>query len=312
MPGSVVSSKEKSVAIVTGCDRRYLKFLEDLLLCLSDLDIYASADVHVFDIDFEASDKKRLSRYPIEIMTIDFEPLEIDCPDPDRRHIVSSIRPVIRDLFPGYEYYVYLDTDVWLQNSRAIQDLVTAAASGELVVIAQQHPTYSKHNAQWVEDLHTKTFGAAVASELNSVPVYNGGVFALHAESTAWDILRDSYVSAVKSGGPWFGAGQAALAYLSANNLIPIHDMPALYNWMAHLAIPAWDIDRKRFVTPDQEKAEILIMHQTADTKWQSARVNCTNGKIKKMRLSYGAYRKRNRGMRRFLDGFARKMPKSG
>lgn len=280
----------KNVAIVTGATRGYFDLLADLLSNLSDLAVFDDCDVHVFDIDFDDEQIALISRYPVSVRKIDFEPLAISCPDPLRRHAVSTIRPVIRDVFPGYRTYIYLDVDVWLQDRSALADLIAAASDKALVLVPEDPAVYGSSIARSWQRKHVRFYGEATAERMAGRTNWNGGVFALDADSPVWEVWAREYQAAVATAGEWFGAGQSAFTYLDMIGAMTIRSLPSVYNWLIAYAPPQWDDASRQFVTPSPPHEKILLMHQNHRAKYRKFNVRFTDGRSAMTTFRYPAY----------------------
>jgi len=67
---------------------------------------------------------------------------------------------------------------------------------------------------------------------------------------------------------------------------LPVATLPALCNWLCHLAIPGYDVKRKRFCEPATPGTSLGILHLAADTKNICIRVR-EEGAIKDIGLRF-------------------------
>lgn len=280
----------KNVAIVTGATSGYFDLLGDLLSNLLNLSVFDDCDVHVFDVDFDDEQIALIRRYPVSIRKIDFEPLEISCPDPRRRHVVSTIRPVMRDVFPGYPTYIYLDVDVWLQDRSAIADFVAAASDKALVLVPENTAVGGVSVARSWQRKHVKFYGQATAGRMAGRTNWNGGVLALDADSPAWKVWAREYQAAVASADEWFGAGQSAFTYLDMTGAMTIRSLPPVYNWLIAYAPPRWDDFARQYVSPMTPHEKIFVMHQNHKAKYRKFNVRFTDGRSAMTTYRYPAY----------------------
>ncbi|MCC7274698.1 MAG: hypothetical protein IT561_18660 [Alphaproteobacteria bacterium] len=282
------------VALVTGCDKRYTPLLLGFLESVRDAGTLEACDVIVFDIDFTESQIALLRQFDVRMRKTSDLPTIFSPADPLGRDVVVSYRTALPELFPGYEIYIYMDVDVWLQDAGAISILITAAGSRSLAIAFEFDRAYRFKESElaWTQRNYESIFGPARAQELMRYPPLNSGVFAMHADSPGWAIWREAYRRALDAGGHWFASGQAVLTDLHARRAIPIHPLPSVCNWTAHLALPAWDGRRRAFVTPFYPREKILVMHQTDDLKIRSVPIAVTNGRVVNAPLSYRTYKK--------------------
>src|SRR5262249_7538692 len=84
----------------------------------------------------------------------------------------KAVKPLIRDLFPGYGLYLWLDSDTWVQNWWAIEWLCRGARSTGLALVPeldrsymclyQKEPAHLQTAFAWMAD----AFGEAMAHDL--------------------------------------------------------------------------------------------------------------------------------------------------
>lgn len=278
------------VAIITGSTKEYFEFLDELLLNFDEMSIFDEYDVYVFDIDFQSDQIRRIRRYPVVVRQLDRLPLEISHPAQERRHMVETIRPVIRDVFPGHEAYIHFDVDVWLQDRSAVDDLAAAASAKQLVLVAEDPAIYGSAIARAWRKKHIQFYGEATAAQMTGRTNWNGGVFALHVDSPAWAVWASEYKSVVERSGEWWGGSQSVFTYLDMIGALAIRSLPPTYNWLIANAPPLWNNVSKHFVAPTPPHEKILVMHQNHKSKYRRFKVRCTDGRTMRTTFRYPAY----------------------
>jgi hypothetical protein len=102
---------------------------------------------------------------------------------------------------------------------------------------------------------------------------FDTGVFALRSDAPHWALWAK-----------WFGAGltatkgelccdQTALNHALWTEHLPVSPLPALCNWLCHLALPGFDPLRGRFCEPVTPRHPVGILHLTGNTKDTSVHV---------------------------------------
>src|ERR1700746_3788195 len=115
-----------------GADRNYFPLLRDMILSIRA----HSRDVAigVLDLGLEAEHRRWLSEKVSHIVSpgwdLDF-PHRAQTPETLKAQVA---RPFLRRHFPGYETYLWIDADAWLQDWRAIDLYVAAAGRGQLPI----------------------------------------------------------------------------------------------------------------------------------------------------------------------------------
>ncbi|MEZ5849320.1 MAG: hypothetical protein R3D68_01555 [Hyphomicrobiaceae bacterium] len=184
-----------------------------------------------------------------------------------------TARPHLRRYFPGFDTYLWIDADAWVQEGAAARLFLDAAHMGDIAIVPEVHRSYSnlRHTREDFETANAKAyadaFGPAAAQRLIRMPLVNAGVFAIAHTSPAWglwaDVLADAATRSTNL------VDQIALNVAIYDHGLGDIRLPASCNWIAHLCPPAWDGDRGAFVEPDPPFTPIGILHMTLDTKWK-------------------------------------------
>jgi hypothetical protein len=176
-------------------------------------------------------------------------------------------RPFLRRHFPGYETYLWIDADAWLQDWRVIELYVDAAGHDKLAITPEIDRAYKRHYKRpklfgrtlaWKN--YRKAFGWRVADRLGRNPMVNCGVFALHRDAPHWEAWA-RVMTRVLRRTRFFFVEQVALNYVIFAERLPVNFLPAYCNWMPGDAVPAFDAARGLFVEPYAPHEVIGIMH---------------------------------------------------
>ena len=191
-----------------------------------------------------------------------------------------TARPHLRRYFPGYDIYVWLDADVWLQEWAALALFMEAAGLGDIAIVPEMHRSY-RNFRDGRDDFegangaaYAAAYGADAAHSLIRRPLNNAGVFAMTADSPAWETWAAALADGAQRSANMID--QIALNAAIHDGRIRDVRLPPTCNWIAHLATPAWHAESGAFVEPDPPYEPIGILHLTLDTKWASAVDVCT------------------------------------
>ncbi len=181
-----------------------------------------------------------------------------------------GVKARLPELFPGFDTYVWLDGDTWLQNRLGLDQIVKAAQLADLAIHPQIDPNYLQ--ASFPDDytlkVYTDMFGHEDTQRFSRFPMCNGGVFGARVGSKLWPIWREALAKARDSaaaGG--FLSDQIPLHRLIASGQLTIHPLRAVNNWLVLHAPPAIDFVRKRLVAPSIPYEEINIIHLVGAAK---------------------------------------------
>lgn len=204
-----------------------------------------------------------------------------------------TARPFLPKYFPQYDTYIFLDADVWLQDWRAIDALIHAAANGALGVIPEVHHNYLStyrlrpQTRHLLREDYAGCFGDQAADDMIARPVINSGIFSLRKHSPCWAAWAAAMNLAAQRRFSRL-AEQSALNYAIYSGNISFYPLPAWCNWICSDALPAFDPGSGRFYTPTLPRELISILHLT-DYKKDLTDIACTDNTIRHMSLRYSA-----------------------
>ena len=197
-------------------------------------------------------------------------------------------RPFLPKYFPGYDMYLWLDADMWLQENYAVNWFFQAAATGAMAIVPEVHQSYvlTEDATLWRKKGLYEYFGAQALALCDQHNTYNAGAFALQATSPHWNTWARYFGKGLRAA-PHKVSDQTALNYAIWSGDIKIHPLPAVCNWCCHFAFPVINIDIKRFCEPHIPNRPIGIMHLTAGSK-DSVFTAIHEGKTNEIGLRFG------------------------
>jgi hypothetical protein len=182
-----------------------------------------------------------------------------------------TARPFLPRYFPGFEVYLWIDGDCWVQQGDALDLFQSAARTGKLAVAPEIHRSMRHYRHAWTEfstingAAYEKAFGREVAERLIRYPLINAGVFALASDAPHWQGWADVLGEALQRSADM--TDQIALNVLVYHHGFACEPLPSRCNWPVHHATPVWDEDRKLFVEPAMPHEPLGILHLTIYTK---------------------------------------------
>lgn len=261
--------------IVTGADHRYAPLMREMIASVRRQPSLDGIDLAVLDCGLNADDRDWCREQGAQILEPDWDVAfgpNLNAPSSFR---AMTARPHLRKYFPGYETYVWLDADVWVQDASAVELLRTSAALGDIALVPEVHRSYRNFRDGRNEfeaangAAYAECFGAESAARLIRRPLNNAGVFAIGASSPLWNVWAELLADVAQRSANMID--QIALNYAIYERGIHEVRLPATCNWIAHLATPAWDEEKALFVDPDPPHDTIGILHLTLGTKWAPA-----------------------------------------
>ncbi|MDL2272074.1 hypothetical protein LJC23_03470 [Desulfovibrio sp. OttesenSCG-928-I05] len=102
-------------------------------------------------------------------------------------------RPFLPRLIPGYDSYVWIDADIWIQERDTLQTYLDSllAAGGNMVICPEFHYGYIPFRdldsmLRFLSHQIAVLYGEDVAQKSRKRPVLNSGFFALSGTSSLW------------------------------------------------------------------------------------------------------------------------------
>ncbi len=259
--------------IITGCDSGYFGLAQSLVRSLRRFPALAHITLGFLDFGLDDAQRAWLAAQNVEVKPggwdMDFPGREVwETTRPWFK--IYLCRPHLRQHFPGYDVYCWLDADTWVQLPQAVEQLLAAAARGGLAASPEVDRSYVKFISrpgvwQLEADIATQCLGEELGGRLRLAPSFNAGVFAMRHDAPHWEMWRHYMMLGLNRVDPQDDNSRMveqvsfnAAVYLHA---FPTHRFPSTYNWLACLALPYWDVSTNQFVEPAPPHAPIAIMH---------------------------------------------------
>jgi hypothetical protein len=282
-----------SLLIVSGADSGYFPLLTDMIASIRAL--RPDAAVGILDVGLASEEREWLEPRVAHLVRPGWD---IDFPHrastPEVRQ-AQFARPFLPRHFPGYEIYLWLDADAWVQDWRVIELYVAAAGRDKLAITPEIDRAYKRHykrpklfgkTLSWKN--YRQAFGWLTADRLGRNPIVNCGVFALHQNAPHW-VAWARVMTKVAQRTRFFFIEQTALNYVIFAERLPVEFLPAYCNWMPGDAAPGFDTERGLFVEPYAPHEVIGIMHLAGPAqKTGTFRVRRLEGGVAETSLRYG------------------------
>jgi hypothetical protein len=298
----------KKITIASAASANYFHFLQGMILSVRDKPESKGIDICLFDLGLTDEQKSWLGGYVNRMVKPEWEYglSEKDGMRDAYRAILA--RPLMRKYFPGYDIYLHLDADAWVQDWQAIATYLKGAEGSALTITPEIHRAYtSNYTAShefraYVVDVYS-TWGEDYVKKFRFYPVLNAGVFAMPKDSPIWDIWAANIQVGVRRT-RHHSIDQAALnlAVFDHPDLFHydqpdkrnIQFLPATCNWLCHQSLPLYDKVSQRFVEPYLPHAPIGIIHRASHDfrNNKSAPIYTTDGDTIVFNLKYkeGSY----------------------
>jgi len=257
--------------VITGGDAAYFDLMRGCIASLRDKPQGRDIALGVLDCGLEPAQLSWLGAQGATLVTPrwDFDfPGRAACSEAFK---ALTARPFLPTYFPGYDTYLWIDADCWVQHWFAVDLFVRGAARRPIAVAPEIHRAFRHYRHAWPEfsavngAAFREAFGAEIAERLVRYPLINAGVFAIRAGSPAWSawatVLDDALQRSTNM------TDQIALNVAVYARGLEAEALPSTCNWPVHHALPAWDVARGLFVEPSLPHDPLGILHMTIYTK---------------------------------------------
>lgn len=261
------------VAIVSGCDANFYPLLRELIASIRRFKAADACDICVLDAGLSESQITDLAPL-VKSVQAPHWPAEIPAHRyKDKDYLKACVcRPFINELFPGYDMYVWLDADTWVQDWTAIEMFIDGAKSAEAIAVtngadrAYGKPLRISWLGNWprkVKNFYSSNgssvFGARFARQMVEKYVLSAGCFALHRSAPHWHRWQALVIEAARKG-KLFPAEQLALGKMVHQDGYRAELLPAYTHWLC-VCKPMWDQDRQLFVEPFLPHEPLGVLH---------------------------------------------------
>lgn len=261
---------EKTIAI-TGGDANYFDLLRDCVGSLRATEEGRAMTLGILDCGLTAEQRAWFAGQGALFVVPEW-----DFDFPGRAKLKDgykalTARPFLPRYFPGFDLYLWIDADCWVQQGDAIALFLAAARTGKLAVAPEIHRSMRHYHHAWSEfstingAAYAAAFGQETADRLIRFPLINAGVFALEAGAPHWQGWADLLGASLQRSADM--TDQIALNVLVYDHGFAHEPLPSRCNWPIHHATPAWDAERGLFVEPAMPYDPLGILHMTIYTK---------------------------------------------
>ena len=291
--------------IVTAADEVYFSLVKDLVLSIRNNNFNVGFDLGFLDVGLNEDSRAWLLSQGVQVVAA-----KVDIEYPGRANWEKkkpglralTARLYMRNYFPDYDVYMWMDADIWVQTPEAINSMLAAATvDTQSIYIACEldrcYKTFFENVAVWhiFRDWYQSNYGEQIAGAMTIKPMLNAGVWAMSKISPIWDAWIAIYTSALQklneATDKSFMADQLGLNILLYLNKLPHVLMPANFNWMTFYAVPMFDPATGFYVEPAPPYRPISQLHLTRSIKAQVEKLACVGGGEIERPLTYGARR---------------------
>ncbi|MFT0743552.1 class I SAM-dependent methyltransferase [Synechococcus sp. RC10B2] len=259
-----------STIIVTSADSKFFELVQGTILSIREKPQGYYLDIGFLDTGCTPEQLQWISQYVDHIVEPSWN-YNVPNSSSQPSYLKALVsRPFLPKYFPGYEVYIWIDADAWLQDWFAIELLTLGARRKGFSIVPE---LVAKHvNRFWMQTWITwhyhKYFHHTEFNRLEIEPLLNAGVFSGARQSIHWSTWARRIEQAMSRHlDLWTDQFALNVSIYKDLGLDRVELLPLSCNWLAHYQLPLWDPQRKLWVDPFPPHDPIGVIHLTADVK---------------------------------------------
>ncbi len=201
--------------------------------------------------------------------------------------LAYAVRPSLPQLVPGYDIYLWWDSDTWAQDDRFFERYINAAKAGKFAIAREDDPSY-RHEwkaMKWQYGNMVTGFGLSATLSMLSHPGVNEGVWAAPAKHPIWSIWQTMYEAVVHRTGK-ANLEQHVIHLIAARRDAAVELLPPVYNWICTRSAPVHDVERDLLLSPTTGET-ISVLHLAGPDKHRIYTLPRKQGGVTQRRLTF-------------------------
>ena len=265
-------------AIVSLADSKYFELLNELVDSILRFKESREVKICILDAGLETNQIKILENKVHKIVKAEWD---IEVPEykvRGREWLKSQVsRAFLPDYFPGFEKYLWIDADAWVNDWNSLEMYFKGSDNNTLSISSSADRSYGRVlRADWIfsniafvrsqnyKHARSSGFSNKIAREVALKPHLNIGVFCLEKNSPHWEVWQKNLKEALKKG-RIFGSEQIAMNITVYCDNMKVEILPAYCNWFL-IENLKYDEINSTFVEPYLPNHKIGIIHLAGKT----------------------------------------------
>lgn len=184
--------------------------------------------------------------------------------------VALSCRPYLPRLFPEYDGYIWIDSDIrmidrrgllpWIMHARNPQVTIAIAQESEATYTINAEPERARNYHRFAKVRMRGLYGRDVARHFQYFKFYNAGLFAMPAESPVWDRYRANLELVLNL--PFHHLREQDALNVAIAQSDTVWTMASTWNWLCSLAMPVRS-PGGGWMPPDNSDRRIKVAHLT-------------------------------------------------
>ncbi|NJK61000.1 MAG: hypothetical protein HC918_13185 [Oscillatoriales cyanobacterium SM2_1_8] len=288
--------------LVVAAEANYFPLAQDALQSVLDKPERSQIALGFLDLGCNQPQREWLQSHVDRLETVDWGDFTVSYPDDTPNYLkIVLARPCVPQYFPGFEVYLWLDADAWVQKWEAIALLRTGAQKHKgLAIVPEIHRhasfLYDGRWPQflgWMQRLYLDAGGADLAQQFCTYPMLNVGVFAAHVASPHWAAWQQQMEALIVNSFFNIMTDQMAMnlaVYQNPEVFAHTELLPAWCNTLP-TAPAIWDETAQQWVERYLPNHPIGILHLAGKDKPESLRATTLTGTTVTAPARYRHYR---------------------
>ena len=263
----------KEHTIVSLADSNYFELLCELIDSIKSFEESNNVAICILDAGLSDNQKNILLK---KVDTIKKANWDIEVPSYKvigKEWLKSQVsRAFLPKYFPGYNKYLWIDADAWVNSWETIELYFKGSDNNKLSISTSADRAYgrvlkvdwliggfAKVKSQNYKHAKSSGFSEKIAREVALKPHLNIGVFCLEATASHWDVWKKNLKIALKRG-KIFGSEQIAMNVTIYIDKLDVEILPAYCNYTLIDGMK-FDTKRNTFVEAYLPNHKIGIVH---------------------------------------------------
>ncbi len=268
--------------VVSACSGGFFDYYLDLVETLEKTGLRQEFTLGLLDLGLSESQVAITELHGIERIVPQW-PIQPPPHQASLEYFGFAAKAYLREFFPGYALYVWMDADMWVQTPDFWEHLYPSAMRGLVAVPREADTGYQRTSLtfrMWTLANYRRGLGLPATARLAFAPIINNAIAAIRADAPHWDAWQHEYERMVAGSQRLPGIDQLALSSVIFRLGHPAALMPATDNWICSRGVPWWDPYRDRFVAAGDPMRPISVIHLTGPSRSRRHDVRTTDGRV--------------------------------
>lgn len=274
-----VSSAKGHVVVTTAADSGYFEMFQGMLHSLRSFDIGRTLDIRAFDLGLKPEERAWLEAEGVVFAKPKWHLGLRDGMMP-YWHLAEIVRPFVRDYFPGYRHYMWLDPDLWLQDGSVIERLIAGSEDVGAAIAHEHDPAYRFQGWHFGWCLKHRILGLGLwhGSLLMIKQALNCGVYCINADAPHWEAWARRLSPAVHRTHRVAPHSQFTFNQIVHCDKLPTRILDSADNWICDRALPVWNDQRQVYCKPYAPYDPISLLHLAGPAKSKRYTIKALSG----------------------------------